>query len=175
MHVHSIFGERSLTLVAATFDDQRGAESAADELRQQIDRIGTVAVVSPDDTQLARKMEPEQAGIWRTLLRSHLIIGVGGALVGLLLALGLVLAPWPAAASSPGFTALFAATVGGFLGMMAAGLVTLRPDHGAVIRSMRAKLKVGQWGVVARPKDEASAERAYVALDNAGGAPFRSL
>ena len=175
MHVLSIFGERSLTVVAAAFDDQRRAESAADDLRQQIDRIGTVAVVSPDDAQVARKMEPDQGGIWRTLQRSHLILGVGGALVGLLLALGLVLAPWPAAASSPGFTALFAATLGGFLGMMAGGLVTLRPDHAAVIRSLRAKLKVGQWGVVARPRDEASAELAFVALANAGGTPVRSL
>lgn len=37
--------------------------------------------------------------------------------------------------------------------------MTLRPDHGAAIRWMRAKLNIGQWGVVARQIDEASAER----------------
>ena len=175
MHVLSVFGERSLTVVAAAFDDKRQAESAADNLRRQIDRIGTVAVVSPNDTEVARKMEPEQRGIWRTLVRSHLILGVGGILVGLIAAMALVLAPWPAAAASPGLTALFGGTLGGFLGMMAGGLVTLRPDHGAVIRSLREKLKIGQWGVVARPMDEASAERAVAALADAVGTPMRSL
>ena len=175
MHVLSAFGERSLTVVAAAFDDRRRAESAADNLRLQTDKVGTVAVVSPSDTEVMRKMEPEQLGIWRTLVRSHLILGVGGILIGLLFALGLVLAPWPAAAASPGLTALFTGMLGGFLGMMAGGLVTLRPDHGAVIRSMRAKLKVGQWGVVARPMDEASAERAFAVLASAGGGPVRSL
>jgi hypothetical protein len=175
MRTLSVFGERSLTVVAAAFDDRRHAESAADDLRRKIDNIGHVAVVSPDDTEVARKMEPEQRGIWRTLLRSHLILGIAGVLAGLLVAIGLVIAPWPAAADSPGLTALFAGTLGGFLGMMAGGLVTLRPDHGAVIRSMRGKLKHGQWGVVARPTSEASAERAVAALASAGGDPVRSL
>jgi len=175
MKVLSLFGERSLTVVAAAFNHRQHAESVADNLRRQIDKIGTVAVVSPGETEVAREMEPEQRGIWRTLVRSHLILGVGGILFGLFVAMALVLAPWPAAAASPALAALFAGTLGGFLGMMAGGLVTLRPDHGAVIRSMRARLKVGQWGVVARPMDEAGAERAYAALANAGGAPVRSL
>lgn len=175
MNMLSIFGERSLTVVAAAFDNRRRAESAADNLRRQIDRIGTVVVVPPDEPEVGRKMEPEQRGIWRTLVRSHLVLGVGGVSIGLLVAMGLVLAPWPAAAASPGLTALFAGTMGGFLGMMAGGLVTLRPDHGAVIRAMRAKLKSGQWGVVARPTDEESAERAFASLATAGGAPVRSL
>ena len=175
MNAFSVFGERSLTVVAAAFNDRPQAESAAENLRRQIDKIGTVAVVDPGDPEVARKMEPEQRGIWRTLVRSHIILGAGGILVGLLVAMGMVLAPWPAAAASPGLTALFAGTLGGFLGMMAGGLVTLRPDHGAVIRAMRAKLKVGQWGVVARPTDEESAERAFAALANAGGTPVRSL
>jgi hypothetical protein len=175
MQLLSVFGERSLTVVAAAFDDRQRAESAAADLRRQIDQIGTIAVVSPGDSEVARKMEPDQQGIWRTLLRSHLILGVAGVLAGLLAALMLVLAPWPAAAASPGLTALFAGTFGGFLGMMAGGLVTLRPDHGAVIRKMRASLRLGQWGVVARPQNEASAELAFAALASAGGTPVRSL
>ena len=175
MNLLSVFGERSLTVVAASFRDRGQAESAAANLRLQIERIGTVAVVSPRDTELARSMEPDPRGIWRTLIRSHLILGAGGVFLGLLISLGLVLAPWPAAAASPGPTALFAATLGGFLGMMAGGLVTLRPDHGAVIRLMRTKLSAGHWGVVARPRDEDSSARAFAALADAGGTPMRSL
>jgi hypothetical protein len=175
MNMLSLFGERSLTVIAAAFDDRQRAESAADDLRRHIHKIGPVAVVAPDDTEVTRKMEPDQRGIWLTLIRSHLILGTAGALVGVLIAAGLVIAPWPAAAASPGFAALFAGVLGAFIGLMAGGLVTLRPDHGAVIRSMRAKLKVGQWGVVARPTSEASAELAFVVLASAGGAPVRSL
>ena len=172
MNALSLFGERSLTVVAAAFDDRQRAESAADELRQHIEKIGPVAFVEPADTEVVRKMEPEQRGIWLTLVRSHVILGVGGVLIGVLVAAGLVVAPWPAAAASPGLAALFA---GGFAGMMAGGLVTLRPDHGAVILSMREKLKVGKWGVVARPSNQAGAAQAFAALARLGGSPVRSL
>lgn len=175
MNALSLFGERSLTIVAATFDDRDQAEAAADELLRDVSSVGPVAVVAPDEPEVARKMEPEQRGIWVTLVRSHVILGIGGVLVGVLAAVGLVIAPWPAAAASPGLAALFAGTLGAFFGMMAGGLVTLRPDHGAVIRAVREKLKIGQWGVVARPRNERSADRASAALASAGGVPLRSL
>ena len=69
-----------------------------------------------------------------TLVRSHAILGCVGLLVGLGVGMAAIVLPWPAAASSPVFTLLFAAIIGAFLGMIAAGLLTLRPDHGLVIR-----------------------------------------
>lgn len=168
----SPFGEHSLTLVAAVFDDPARAEQAAAALRHEPGQHTTV--IRPGDARAARKLEPEQHGIWRTLLRSHALFMPAGALVGALAALALA-AFWPAAASSPYFTMLFLALMGGFFGGLVAGLLTLRPDHGIVIRRVRAALGRGACAVVVHPVNEMRARAAMAALERAGAVPLRSL
>ncbi|HSC87238.1 MAG TPA: hypothetical protein VLC09_08215, partial [Polyangiaceae bacterium] len=127
------FGERSLTVVAASFPDRRQAENAASALLQETPALqGEVAVIRPGDPLVDRKLEPENQGIWHTLIRSHLLFGIAGGLVGIVAAL-VVIAAWPAAALSPFYTTLFVGVFGAFLGMIFAGLLTLRPDHGYVV------------------------------------------
>ena len=82
MNPLSLFGERSLTLVAASFDSHGAAERAAYALKQSTGLDGEVAVIDPGDPLARRKLEPEQRGLWTTLLRSHLILGVAGVAVG---------------------------------------------------------------------------------------------
>ena len=91
--------------------------------------------VSPSDAPFARKMEPESKGIRRTAIRSHLVLGPSGLLVGALAAATLVTLGWPAAVASPMLTALFLATLGLFSGLMLAGLFTLLPDRSRVTLS----------------------------------------
>lgn len=170
-----LFGERSLTLVAAAFNDRQRAETAASILKEDPALFGQVAIVQPGDPNVARKLEPEQRGIWRTLVRSHIILMAAGLLVGLAAAAFLISLPWPAAADSPWFTALFAGVMGTFMGGMIAGLITLRPDHGAVIRQVRDRLSHGQCAVVVHPLSEGRAKEAYDILEGAGGSPVRSL
>lgn len=165
----SPFGERSLTLVAADFDDRASALAAASTLPDE-----EVAVIAPGDPQVARKLEPDQRGIWWTMIRSHLILGTGGLLLGLAAAWVLT-TTWAAAASSPGFTALFAAVMGAFMGMMIAGALTLRPDHGLVIRHVRTALRRGRWAVVVHPVDGLQTRAALSALRAAGAEPMRSF
>lgn len=171
----SLFGERSLTLVAAAFNDRQRAETAASILKEDPDLYGQVAIVQPGDKHVGRKLEPENRGIWRTLVRSHVILGIGGLCVGLAVAAFLVALPWPAAADSPWFTALFAGVMGAFIGGMLGGLVTLRPDHGIVIRQVRDRLAHGQCAVIVHPLSESRAKDAFDILQGAGGAPVRSL
>lgn len=165
----SPFGERSLTLVAADFDDRDAALAAASSLQGD-----EVSVIAPGDPLAARKLEPDQRGIWRTLIRSHLILGAGGALIGVTVALALI-AGWAAAASSPLYTLVFGVVMGAFLGMIAAGVLTLRPDHARVIRRVHAALRRGRWAVVVRPLDGLHARSAYAALQAAGAHPMRSF
>ena len=169
-----LFGERSLTLVAANFRNGKDAARAASALRRMMP-AAEVDIVQPGEPDLARTMEPDQRGIWRTLLRTHLVLGVTGPVVGVAVALGLVWAGWAGAVSSPWLTGLFLATIGGFVGMMVAGLLTLRPDHARVIHHVRQAVRRGQWAVVAHPADQTQADEARAELETAGGEVMRSL
>ena len=95
---HIIFGERSLTKVAAVFDSRGKAQTAVMHLRQAAGmEESQVQLVGPDDTAgvvdapLSRKLEPEQSGIWHTLIRTHVVTGSIGAIAGGLLSLGRML------------------------------------------------------------------------------------
>jgi hypothetical protein len=170
----SPFGEQSLTLVAATFSDQATAAEAATELRADMPQV-EVDLVRPRDADFARKMEPESAGIWRTAIRSHLVLGPAGLVVGALAAATLVVLGWPAAVTSPMLTTLFLAMLGLFGGLMLAGLFTLRPDRSRVTLSIRRRNRAGQWAVVAHPKSSAQSDWVVDRLRKAGGKVIRSL
>lgn len=169
------FGEKSITLVAASFDARKGAENAVSALEEDAHLNGVTQIIAPGDPSFVRKLEPEQRGIWRTAVRSHVLLGILGAVLGAAAAVMLVLAPWPAAASSPGFTLLFATVMGTLLGMMLAGLLTLRPDHGVVIERVRQWLRWGRWVVIVRPVSEAYASNAFRMLKGLGAKPIRSF
>ncbi len=169
-----IFGERSLTLIGAVFPDFESARLAKKMLEREPALDGEVALVGPDDPQWAKKFEPESAGIWRTALRSHAVLGALGVALGILCAFALA-AAWEPAALSLGYAVLFLGVLGGFSGMLWAGLLTLRPDHGWVIRQLREALKRRRWTVVVRPLDEPRAELAMQCLSGAGAEPLRSF
>ena len=169
------FGERSLTLVAGAFRGQREAEQAAGSLQTTLPRAGQVMIVAPGDSDSDRKFEPEQAGIWRTALRSHAILGLVGAVIGALLAVLLAALGWPPIRASLGYAAVFFGTLGGFLGLLAAGFLTLRPDHGVVIGKLNSQMKRGRWLVVVHPRSEADADAARQLLEVSGGETRRSL
>mgnify|MGYP006174973895 CR=1 FL=1 len=81
MNKLSLFGERSLTLVAATFPTRAAAVDAATTLQAELPQAG-VDLIHPHDVNLARKLEPESQGIWRTAIRSHLVLGLAGLVLG---------------------------------------------------------------------------------------------
>jgi hypothetical protein len=170
-----LFGEHSTTIVAAEFNDRSAAEHAAAALNEDEGLRGEVTVIGPDDPRVARQLEPEQRGIWHTAVRSHLLLGTVGAAAGAAAAGLLIAWPWPAAQSSPGLTILAAVVFGAFAGMLLAGLLTLRPDHGRVIRAVHEALARRHWAVVVRPLNAERAARAVDRLRAVGGAPLRSF
>ena len=175
MAVLNPFGEESLTLVAASFPNQNSAEMAAADLMHSAPRVdGDVDIVRPGDPRLQTKQEPETASILQTLLRSHSIFGIAGAVAGVLIALGLIISS-PAGTLSAFFTISISALIGGFIGMLFACLVTLRPDRAFVIRKVRSLARRGRWAVIVRPHSQHGAEAAFDRLEEQGGSPVRSL
>ena len=174
MNKVSLFGERSLTLVAATFPNRAAAVEAATTLQAELPQAG-VDLIHPHDVNLARKLEPESQGIWRTARRSHLMLGLAGLVLGAVAAAMLIGIGWPAAVKSPMLATLFLSNFGLFVGLMVAGLLTLRPDRDHVLTSIRERNRSGDWAVVVHPTSPAQSERAIARLRKAGGRVVRSL
>ena len=60
-------------------------------------------------------------------------------------------------------------------GLLAGGVVSMRPDHGALAVTLREALAAGSWAVVVHPTNAEQADRASVALAGIGGEPLRTL
>lgn len=170
-----LFGERCLTLVAATFDDRGSALRALAALREASTRRLGIFLIAPHDPRLGRKMEPESHGIGHTLLRSHAWLGPLGAAVGLVLAALLLASGWPAARASSPMVLGLGCVYGLFAGWLAAGLLTLRPDRCRVIDRVREASDGGAWSVVSHPVSPPEVALARRLLARNGGAVLRSL
>lgn len=181
----ALFGEHSVTKVAAVFDNRGSAETVANELRQVAGmEEAQVKLVGPNDingvsgvgTQtLSRKLEPEQAGIWRTILRTHLVTGATGVVAGALLYLIFRMAGNAAVASNPLASLGVMLFFGGIFGLMLGGLIALRPDHYRVVALVRKAIKRGRWAVVTHPVNHQQTSLVLDQLHRRGARVVRSL
>src|SRR3546814_15535902 len=126
----TLFGELATTKIAAIFENEAAAASAAAALHSTTDLQATqLRLVRPHEKDYSKKLEPESHGIARTALRAHLILGVAGAVIGIAAWALLYAMDLPALVSSPrartGRTVFFSPSGGLALG----GLLTATPDH----------------------------------------------
>ncbi|MGZ8261206.1 MAG: hypothetical protein ACXWUL_11790 [Caldimonas sp.] len=166
-----VFGEKSITKVAALYATAAAADSARARLLGKPGWSGGQVVgFTPADAKksrrgfLARGLEPESGGIFRTILRAHAFTAIIGLVAGILLWAALYWGGVSLITSSAtvSFIAIvFFATASG---MMWGGLISLRPDHAQLITVVRDALHAGRWAVVAHPLDEQQAGVAEEAL-----------
>ncbi len=153
MHIAKLFfGERSLSKIAAVYDNEAAAQVAARQIRSlpHMQRR-QVQIVRPFDREWGRRVEPEGLGIWRTAIRSHVTCAVIGFEVALLGFVGLWAADVTAVTSTPGMALLVMLMFGTIFGLMVGGLLTIRPDHEVVVARVREAIAHGQWSVVIHP------------------------
>lgn len=177
-----IFGERSLTKVAAVFDNRNSAEYAAEHLKQagtidpaQVSLVGPADTIETPNPPISRKLEPEQNGIWHTLIRAHVFAGSVGAIIGVLLYIAFTVAGNDTVLSTPFmslFVMIFFSTL---LGLMFGGLLTLRPDHYRVISIVRRAVAAGRWAVVVHPSTHRQIEFALNELHHRSRHVVRSF
>lgn len=153
-----LFGERSLTKVAAIFDSRSKAETTLLRLRQaagmseaQVKLVGPQDNAGIVDAPLSRKLEPESSGIWHTLLRAHAVTGAVGLVLGASLYGWLRFAGNDSIASYPLLSLVVLVFFGGIFGMLFGGLLSLRPDHYRVMAAVRKAIKRGRWAVISHP------------------------
>jgi hypothetical protein len=154
-----LFGERATTKIAAIFDTHSEACAVADRIRADANLNRTqVHIIGPDDGDFSKRLEPETAGVARTMIRTHLILGAVGFVFGLLIWAGLYAAEIQAVVSSPVLSAVailfFSTSAGGLL----AGLVTIRPDHHRIAERIQEAREAGKWAVVVHPRSPAQCD-----------------
>lgn len=151
MSEHNILlGEEFPHKVSAQYNSEQSANQAVRLLvdKAQIPRH-QIRVVQPHDPYMGRKTEPENKGIARTLVKSHTVLGIGGLVFGLLLAALLVTIGPAMTRESPMFTFIALGFLFTFLGLILAGVISLRPDHDNMIATTRTATEAGYWTVIA--------------------------
>lgn len=155
---HILFGEQSLTKIAAIFDSRGRAETTALRLRQaagmsesQIKLVGPQDTAGVVDAPLSRKLEPESSGIWHTILRAHLVTSLIGMALGGVLYLILWMMENMSVASHPLLMLFVMLFFGTIFGSLLGGLLSLRPDHYRVMAAVRKAIKRGGWAVISHP------------------------
>ena len=134
----SVTGEVSNSKVAAVFDSAQAARSAAADMALALElQPSQVQVIAPGEGRLGAKLEPESRGIWHTILRAHLWLGIAGALAGLVAFAVMMWIGIPFVTRSPLAAGLVMVFFGAVGGLMLGGLVALRPDHDRYIFASR--------------------------------------
>jgi hypothetical protein len=170
------FRERSLSKVAATYPDSGRALMARERVESSagIERR-RVHLVGPFDRGWGRKVEPEGVGIARTAIRAHVTCGAIG--LGTALALYAVLraSDAPAIVSTPELSLVAMLFFGTLFGLMAGGVLTIRPDHEPLIARIDEATRTGHWTVVVHPVTRDELERSLRALESTGAPVVRTL
>lgn len=171
-----LFGERSLTTVAALFGQAQDARDAAEHVVRDA-RLPEkqVSALGPGVPGVARKLEPEEPGIVHTLVKSHVTLGLLGLIVGLLIGGVLILVGVGRAAASPFFTIGLAAIFGAVGGMMLGGFVSMRPDRTLLDTKVESAVEEGRWAVVVHPVDHGEEARAMDVLEHSNGEVIHTL
>ena len=145
----ALSAELSGSKVAAIFADPDSAREVAGRLREAL-QLGEaqVQVITPADPRPGRKLEPESRGIFRTMLRAHLRLGLLGAVAGAVLFAVLWARGIPYIVNSAVIAAAVLVSFGAVAGLFLGGLFTLRPDHDPYITKVYAALEEGRSAVV---------------------------
>ena len=164
-----LVGEKSLTKLASAFASEAAAVDAAAAISAATGLgPGQARVLTPADAKRSRrelfglKVQPESQGILRTFLRSHIVLGALGAMLGA--GLWWAFRAHPLVASSPVMALVAAVGFGITFGLLAAGLITLRPDQAALFSQIQSKLRTGQWAVIFHPTDPEQTDAIRTAL-----------
>jgi len=164
----SLTGESSDHKLAAIFASEPAAREAAVKI---IDVLGLddaqTEVVKPGGQDAGKKLEPESRGIWHTLIRAHLWLGLTGAAIGAVAYAVMFFAGVGFVTNNPAQAAMIIFYC--FLvGLLLGGLVTVRPDHARYIRQSKEALDDGKILLAVHARSLKELRRAKSELEKTG-------
>lgn len=145
----SVLGENYSHKISAEFDSESAANDAVASLLHAGIPSSQTEIIRPDDPDMAIKVEPEAQGVGRSLAKTHVVLGLAGLVVGLILAALLVTVGPTLTQSSPVMTFIAVGFICPVLALLLAGAISIRPDHDPLIEKTRMANKAGRWTVVA--------------------------
>jgi len=172
----SVSDEKHPIVVSGEFRDEDAARLAMRRVAEEASLPrAQIDLVVPGDENAGAKVEPESRRIGGTLLRSHVVLGGGALIVGLLAAAVLTTVGPTLTRSSPVLTFVALGLLFPFIGMLIAGAISLRPDHDPQIAGARHAAAAGNWTVVVHCSDAAEKEQVEQIIREAGGGESHSL
>lgn len=145
----NINSESKATKVAGFFNDGNSAQSAFDNLlKQHTFDSNALKLIAPHDQHFGEKVEPEDKNIGKTLLRTHLIYAVFGLVVGVLISSFLLILDLSFMQLYVIETFAAISVICVFIAMLAAGFMSIRPDHDPLINDVRKATQSGKWVVL---------------------------
>jgi hypothetical protein len=158
---HYLTAERSPTKIAGMFVTRSGAQAVVDDLHQLASfSAWQIRLLGPEDARrrhhewFSINVEPEPGAIGRTLVWTHVISGLAGVGLGLVLFGWLYASGQPMVAGSPWLSMMAIVGFSVTFGLLLGGLLALRPDHVRLIQWIRTALGSNRWVVVVHPKDQ---------------------
>lgn len=180
--MQGMLGEKSLSKVVGLFAHEMEADIAVRRLlRLPGMQPGQIRLLGPEQAGLCAQdllseaLEPEPHGTFTTLVRTHAIAGITGAVCGLLAFAYLIAAYEPAVLDNPLLAFIAIVGFGTTFGLMLGALAALRPDRIWVFSRVRSALRKRQWVVVAHPGDSHQTALAQDLLDSSEAQVVRTL
>lgn len=147
-------GEKYDHKVAGIFGDAEGLRACRKELLQSMEEAADqLESLEPGAESPSWLVEPESRGIWHTLVRAHLWLGLAGVVAALLLFGLLAALDVPFVVQNPWASLFLMIVPFGLSGGMLGGLVTIRPDHTPYIARVKAALDDKRHVLVFHGKD----------------------
>ncbi|MBS8239530.1 hypothetical protein DYI22_03325 [Marinobacter lipolyticus] len=172
----AVTGESADHKVAAVFSNETEAHRAVKALSGTAGLEGAqIKLLSPEDAHQERQIEPEAGGIWRTLVRAHIGLGLLGAVAGALLFFVLFASGIEFIRQSAVMAAIVLTAIGGAIGLMAGGLVTLRPDHARYAQAAQSALKKGEYVLTVHARSGDQLKAAVAELEHHHAKIVRTL
>ena len=147
--------------IAATFGSHR---EAAEARKQLVDDAGIplarCEIVVPGEGLNLKDARRESLRTRRSLIFWHVLLGTAGCAAGIGAALAAgTLAPEFARTATP-VMYFVAAAIGGMLGLLLAGGISLRPDQNWLYSKVRDRLRQQEWAVIVHPRHDLDARAA---------------
>lgn len=177
-----LFSEKSLTKVAGFYNSQFEAENAAKVIlsnssmdRYRVRILHPYEAASPTGSIMGMKIEPESDNIFKSIIKSHIILGATGGLVGLIVYAMLAWSDNPSIISTPLQSLIALIGFGITFGLLLAGFLSLRPDHTRLIAKVREALEEGKYAIIVHPIDDSETQRAIEAVERSTPLTVRTL
>lgn len=175
-HAAGLSGEHRDHKVAVTCASRQTAEQIAADLCAHTSLSQSqVTVIRPGEPHEGRELEPESRGIWHTMIRAHIGLGLVGVGVGLVLFLVMHAVGIPFVTQNPWWSGALFLGFGGVLGLMLGGAFTLRPDHMPYLMKAQSSLRSGKYVVAVHAESLSQLHEAQEEFEKRGLSSVRTL